>query len=138
LLPSGGLLECGVPTLVQHKSNESWSHYHPEVVWNPMCQHSHYTKVMNPGIVTIRRKFGMRCANTRTTVHGINRESSGNYQLIGEESTRGRGFHRELPAYLLGFRPVRSKFVENPSYGNNSKISRFKSYILTIPTLKKI
>jgi hypothetical protein len=64
-------------------------------------------------------------------LHGINRESAGNYQLIDEESTRGKGFHRELPAYLLGFRPVRSKFLENPSNGNNSRISRFKSYILT-------
>jgi hypothetical protein len=32
-----------------------------------MCQHSHYTGVMNPGIVTNQRKFGTRCANTRTT-----------------------------------------------------------------------
>jgi hypothetical protein len=39
-------------------------------------------------------------------------ESAENYQLIDEESTQGRGFHWELPAYLLGFRPVRSKFVE--------------------------
>jgi hypothetical protein len=67
----------------------------------------------------------------------INRESARNYQLIDKESTRGRGFHREVPLYLLGFKPVRSKFVENPSNGNNSWISRFKSYILTIPTLKK-
>jgi hypothetical protein len=136
LLSSGGLLECGAPTLVQQKSNESWSSYHPEDVWNPMCQHLHYTKVMNPGIVTIRRKFGMRSANTRTT--GINRESAGNHQLIDKESTRRRGFHRELPANLLGFRPVRSKLVENLSKGNNSRISRFKSYILTIPTFLKI
>jgi hypothetical protein len=71
-------------------------------------------------------------------LHGINRESAGNYQLIDEESTRGRGFHRELHAYFLRFRPVRSKFVENPSNGNNSRISRFKSYILKIPTFKKI
>jgi hypothetical protein len=69
---------------------------------------------------------------------GINRESAGNYQLIDEESTRGRGFHRESPAYLLGFRPVRSKFLENPSNGNNPRISRFKYYILTIPTFLKI
>jgi hypothetical protein len=31
-----------------------------------MCQHSHYKGVMNPGIVTIWRKFGTQCANTRT------------------------------------------------------------------------
>jgi hypothetical protein len=55
------------------------------------------------------------------------RESAGNYQLIDEEATHGRGFHRELPAYLLGFRPVRSKFAENPSNSNNSRISSFKS-----------
>jgi hypothetical protein len=71
-------------------------------------------------------------------LHGINRESAGNYQLIDKESTRGRRFLRELPAYLLGFRPVRSKFMENPSNGNNSRISRFKSYILTKSTFLKI
>jgi hypothetical protein len=69
--------------------------------------------------------------------HGINRESAGNYQLIEEESTRGRGFHRELPVHLPGSRPVRSKFVENPLNGNDSRISRFKSYILTIPNFLK-
>jgi hypothetical protein len=73
-----------------------------------------------------------------TLALGISRESAGNYQLIDEESTQRRGFHRELPAYLLGFGPVRSKFMENPSSGNNSWISRFKSYILTIPTFLKI
>jgi hypothetical protein len=71
-------------------------------------------------------------------LHEINRESAGNYQLIDEESTRGRRFHWELPVHLLGFRPVRSKFVENPLNDNNSRISRFKSYILTIPTVFKI
>jgi hypothetical protein len=71
-------------------------------------------------------------------LHGINGESAGNYQLIDEESIQGRGFHRKLPVYLLGFRPVRSKFVENPLNGNNSRISRIKSYILTIPTFFKI
>jgi hypothetical protein len=70
--------------------------------------------------------------------HGINRKAAGNYQLIDEESTRGRGFHRELPVHLLGFGPVRSKFVKNPLNGDNSRISRFKSYILTIPTIFKI
>jgi hypothetical protein len=68
VLPSGGILECGAPTLAQHKSTESWNRYHSEEVWNAMRQHSHYMGVMNPGIVTIRRKFGMRCANTRTTL----------------------------------------------------------------------
>jgi hypothetical protein len=43
----------------------------------------------------------------------------------------------KLPALLPRFRPVRSKCTENPSNGNNSKISSFKSYILTRPTLKK-
>jgi hypothetical protein len=61
-------------------------------------------------------------------------EPARNYQLIDEVSTQGRGFHRELPVYLFGFRPVRSKFVENPSNGNNSRISRFKFYIRTILT----
>jgi hypothetical protein len=40
------------------------------------------------------------------------------YQLVDEESTRRRGFHRELPAYLRGFRTVRSKFAENPLNSN--------------------
>jgi hypothetical protein len=102
----------------------------------------------------------MRCANTRTTqektileslpsggrlesdaptlaLHRINRESAGNYQLIDEESTRGREFHRQIPVHIHGFGPVRSKFVENPLNGNNSRIRRFKSYILTIPTIFK-
>jgi hypothetical protein len=87
LLPSGGSIECDVPTLALHR---------------------------------------------------INRESAGNYQFIDEESTQGRGFPRESPIHLLGFRPVRSKFVENPLNGNNSRISRFKSYILTILTIFKI
>jgi hypothetical protein len=79
----------------------------------------------------------LECDAPTLALHGINRESAGNYRLIDEESTRRRGFHRELPAYLLGFRPVRSKFVENPSNSNNSRIRRFKSYILTIPTFFK-
>jgi hypothetical protein len=79
----------------------------------------------------------LECEAPTLALHGINRESAGNYQLMDEESTRRRGFHRELPAYLLGLRLVRSKFVDNPSKGNNSRISRFKSYILTIPTFKK-
>jgi hypothetical protein len=41
--------------------------------------------VLNPGIVTIRRKFG--CDVPTLALHGINRESAGNYQLIDEEST---------------------------------------------------
>jgi hypothetical protein len=113
-------------------------------------QHLHYTGVMNPGIVTIRRKFRKRCANTHTSwdrwgicrelpphKQGIPSEEGGsavNYQLIDKESTRGRGFHRELPAYLLGFRPVRSKLAKNPSNSNDSRISSSKFYILTIPT----
>jgi hypothetical protein len=50
-------------------------------------------------------------------------DSAGNYQFIEEESTQGRGFYRESPAYLHGFWLVRSKFEENPSNGNNSRIS---------------
>jgi hypothetical protein len=144
LLPSGGFLERGVPTLAQHKSNESWNRYHPEDVWNAMCLHSHYTGVMNPGIVTIWRSLERGWPTL--ALHGINGESAGNYPLINEECTRGRGFwlkltahrrgihppgrgfHWELLTHLLGFRPVRSKFAENPSTGNNSRISSFKSY----------
>jgi hypothetical protein len=57
---------------------------------------------------------------------------------MNEDSTGGRGFHRKLPAYLLGFRPVRSKVAGNPLNGNNSRIRSFKSYILTITTSLKI
>jgi hypothetical protein len=80
----------------------------------------------------------MECDVPTLARHGINRESAGNYQLIDKESIRGRGFPRESPVHLLGFRSVRSKFVENPLNGNNSRISRFKSYILTIQTIFKI
>jgi hypothetical protein len=60
----------------------------------------------------------LECSAPTLTLNGINRKSAGNYRLKDEESTRGRGFHRELPVHLLGFRPVRSKFVENPLNGN--------------------
>jgi hypothetical protein len=74
-----------VPTLALNGSKESWNRCHPEEVGPTLA------------------------------LHGINRESVGNYHLIDEESTQGRGFLRESPAYLCGFRPVRSKFAENPS-----------------------
>jgi hypothetical protein len=64
-------------------------------------------------------------------------DSAGNYKLIDKEYTRGSGFHRELPDNLRWFRPVKSKCTENPQNGNNSRISSSKSYILTMPTLKK-
>jgi hypothetical protein len=64
-------------------------------------------------------------------------DSAGNYKLINSESIRERGFHRKLPDYLRGFRPVRSKFAENLS-NDNSRISSSKSYILTMPTYQKI
>jgi hypothetical protein len=67
----------------------------------------------------------------------MNGESAGNYHFMNEESTGGWGFRWELPAYLSGFRPVRSKFAENPSNGNNSRISSSKFYVLTMPTFKK-
>jgi hypothetical protein len=38
-------------------------------------------------------------------LHGINGESAGNYHLINEESTGGRGFRRELPAHRQGIYP---------------------------------
>jgi hypothetical protein len=103
LLPSGGLLERGVLTLAQHNSNESWNRYHPEDVWNVMCQHSHYTGVMNPGIVTIRRKFGTRCSNTRTTWDkwGTCRELPAHRRGIHWR----KGFCRELPAHTRGIHP---------------------------------
>jgi hypothetical protein len=72
-----------------------------------MCQHSHYTGVRNPGIVTNWRKFG-----TQYALHSLNVESTGNYHLMNKESTLGREFLQELPAYLLGFRLVREKIRE--------------------------
>jgi hypothetical protein len=36
---------------------------------------------------------------------GINRESAGNYHLMDEESTGGRGFRLELPAHRRGIHP---------------------------------
>jgi hypothetical protein len=71
--------------------------------WNAVCQHSHNTRVMNPRFVTIRRKFGTRCANARITWN--KREISRNYHLINEESTKGRGFCKELPAHRRGIFP---------------------------------
>jgi hypothetical protein len=38
-------------------------------------------------------------------LHGINGESAGNYHLINEESTGGRGFCRELPPHRQGIHP---------------------------------
>jgi hypothetical protein len=38
-------------------------------------------------------------------LHGINGESAGNYYLINEESTGGRGFRRELQAHRRGIHP---------------------------------
>jgi hypothetical protein len=38
-------------------------------------------------------------------LHWINGESVGNYHLIDEESTGGRGFCRELPAHRQGMNP---------------------------------
>jgi hypothetical protein len=83
-----------------------------------MCQHSHYTGVRNPRIVTIRRKFERGVLTL--ALHGKNGESAGNCHLMDEESTGGGGFHRELPAYLRRFRPVRLKFAKNPLNGNNA------------------
>jgi hypothetical protein len=103
-------------------SKESWNYYHLEDFCNAVCQHSHYTGIRNPGTITIRRTFRMLCANTRTAwkqgilellpsggnfernvptlaLHGINGKSAGNYHAMNEESTQGRGFLQELPAY---------------------------------------
>jgi hypothetical protein len=38
-------------------------------------------------------------------VHGISWESAGNYHLINEESTGGRGFRREFSGYRRGIHP---------------------------------
>jgi hypothetical protein len=41
---------------------------------------------MNPGIVSIRRTFRTRCANTRSRIKG---DSARNYDLVDKESTGG-------------------------------------------------
>jgi hypothetical protein len=106
------------------RSKESWNRYLPEDVWNAMCQHLQYME-----------KLGILPGNTISWTRNPLSEwdFSGNNQLIDKESTQGRRFHRELTAYLRGFSPVRSKCAENPSKGNNSRISSSKSYILTMP-----
>jgi hypothetical protein len=136
LFPSRRLLECNVPTLAPHRSNCYFNCYPPENVWNAMCQHSHYSGEMNPGIVTIRKPFGTRCANSRTTWDkwGFCRKLPPH----GRGIHRKKGFRRELPAYSRGLGPVISKCAENPSNGNSSRISSFKSYVLTMPTFLKI
>jgi hypothetical protein len=35
-------IRCANTRATVHGSNESWNRYHPEEVWNVMCQHSHY------------------------------------------------------------------------------------------------
>jgi hypothetical protein len=82
---------------------------------------------------------GISCDSARNyqLIDHKNGFSAVNYQLRDKKSTRGRGFRLELLAYLLGFRPVRSKLAENPLNGNNSRISSSKSYILTITTSVK-
>jgi hypothetical protein len=110
--------------------------HHPEEFWNAVCQHLHNTGVRNPGIVP--SGGSLECNVPTLALHGINGDSAGNDPLIDDESTRGRGYLWELLAYLRGFRPVRSKFAENPSNGNNSRIGSSKSNILTMPTLMKI
>jgi hypothetical protein len=45
---------------------------------------------------------------------------------------------RKLPAYLLGFRPVRSKLAKNPSNGNKFQDQQIQIVILTIQTFLKI
>jgi hypothetical protein len=56
---------------------------------------------------------------------------------ITSSGTRNPPEEGDSTGNLLGFRPVRSKLAENPSNGNNPRISRFKSYILTIQTFFK-
>jgi hypothetical protein len=101
LLPSRGFfLERDVPTLALMGSKESWNCYPAEDVWNAMCQHSPYTRVWNPKIVTILMKLGTQCANTCTTW-----DKWGITPLMDEESTGGRGFRRKLPAHRRGLHP---------------------------------
>jgi hypothetical protein len=73
----------------------------------------------------MRNQPGMTTSKVRNPLE--DGDSTRNYQLTDEESPRKRGFQRELLAYLLGFRPVRSKLAENLSNGNNSRISSSKS-----------
>jgi hypothetical protein len=87
-------------------------------------------------------------------LHGINGDSARNYNLIDEKSTGGMEFRQELPAHRQGIhlrkgippgitslftriQAGKTKCVENPSNGNNSRISSSKSNILTMATFLK-
>jgi hypothetical protein len=108
--------------------------------------------VRNPGIVTIRGTFGMRCATL--ALHGINVESAGNYHLMDDKSNVGRGIRPELPAHRRGIHPRKGispgitvlftrikagkiKMGRKSLKGNNSRISSSKSNFLAMSTLKK-
>jgi hypothetical protein len=100
-----------------------------------MCQHLHYTGLMNPGIITIRRKFGTRCANTRTTWD--------EWGICRELLPHRRGIHRRkgtppgITSFLTQIHAGKIKLTENLVNGNKSWISSSESYILTILTFLK-
>jgi hypothetical protein len=101
-------------------NKESWNCYHPEDfwnvasntrttleqgilhrenVWNAMCQHTHYS-TREYGILESLPSGGSLERDVPThALLGINGESAGNYHLMIEESTGGRGFRWELPAH---------------------------------------
>jgi hypothetical protein len=102
LLLSGGLLERDVPSLVLHRINGDSAENHRH-----MDEKSTRVKFFGRELLDHEREF---CLNnvysagnyTRSGTRNPPEEwhSAGNYQLIDEESTRGRGFHRELLAHL--------------------------------------
>jgi hypothetical protein len=84
-------------------------------------------------------------------LHGINRDSAGNYQLIDEESTRrilsadcqyspSTGKIVIPPGITSSWNLIQTskiKMCENPQSSNNFRISKFKSNILRRSTFLK-
>jgi hypothetical protein len=88
-------------------------------------------------------------------LQGINSDSAGNNQLIGEESTKEWFFRRELLAQRLEIHPrngilpgitsswkliqaSKIKMYKKSSNGNQFRISNYNSYILRMSAFKKI
>jgi hypothetical protein len=102
LLRSGGLLEYDVPTLALHRINgDSAGNHHliDEVYTGGM--------VIPPGVTRSQTRntpeecsFPLGITRSETRNPPEEWDSAGNYRLVDEESNRGKGFHRELPAFL--------------------------------------
>jgi hypothetical protein len=117
------LLESDAPTLDLHGINSDSAGITTSCTRNPPVEWLFRREVLANG-------WGIHLKNVYSAGNYQLREewdSAGSCQLIDEESTRGRVFHREITAHLCWFRPVRSKCEENPPNGNNSRISSSKS-----------